>query len=316
MSPEENMAAGHDQRRAGERITWAGIIAELFLIVIKLSAGAVGRSQALIADGLHSASDLVTDFVTLVALRLGRQPEDHGHPYGHGKIEDLAAFVVGLILVAVAGVLAFESVVNFRAGKLPERSLWLIAAAAVSVLVKEVLARATRRVGKRIQSPTLVANAAHHHSDALSSLSALAGVGLYYFFPNLHWADMVAALLVALFIVRAGAEIAWQAARDLVDTAPGGERVEEIRAFVATVPGVRNLRRLRGRTYAQRMALDLDIEVDPDLSVHDGHEIAEELSSRVREAFPEVYDLMVHTEPLEPPHESNESGNPGNPPGA
>ncbi len=294
------MGAGHDQRRAGERVTWLGIVAELFLIVTKLTAGAIGRSQALVADGIHSASDLVTDFVTLVALRLGRQPEDHEHPYGHGKIEDLAAFVVGLILVAVAGFLAFEAVADYRAGHLPERSLWLIAAAATSVLVKEGLARATKRVGVRIQSPTLIANAAHHRSDVLSSLSALAGVGLYYFFPHLHWADMAAALFVALFIVKAGGEIAWQAARDLVDTAPSGERVEEIRDFAAAVPGVLALRRLRGRSYAQRMALDLDIEVEPTLSVHDGHEIAEELSRRVREAFPEVYEVMVHTEPHEP----------------
>ncbi len=282
---------------AGERITWIGIVAELLLIGIKLTAGVFGRSQALIADGIHSASDLVTDVVTLVALRLGRQPEDHEHPYGHGKIEDLAAFLVGIALVMVALLLAWSAIGDFRDGHLPEQSLWLVGAAALSVLVKEVLARATRRVGERIHSPTLVANSVHHRSDVYSSLSALAGLGLFYLYPRFHWADMVAAILVALFIVHAGLRIAWDAARDLVDTAPGGERIEEIRAYALGVPGVCSLRRLRGRSYAQRIALDLDIEVESGISVRTGHEIAEALSLGVRRTFPEVYEVMVHVEP-------------------
>lgn len=305
MTPVVSDAVRQSEQRAGERITWIGIAAEVFLIAMKLTAGGIGRSQALIADGVHSASDLVTDFVTLVALRMGRQPGDQDHPYGHGKVEDLAAFVVGLVLVVVAALLAVKAVADHRAGKLPERSLWLILAAAVSVLVKEVLTRATRQVGERIKSPTLLANAAHHRSDSLSSFSALAGVSLFYFAPRYHWADMVAALMVAFFIVLAGIRIAWEAARDLVDTAPSGERVVEIRALVLTIPGVLALRRLRGRSYAQRMALDLDIEVDPGISVDAGHYIAEDLSRRVRESYPEVYEVMVHTEPHEPRDDAN-----------
>jgi cation diffusion facilitator family transporter len=287
------------EQAAGERITWIGIAAEILLIAVKLTTGVLGRSQALVADGIHSASDLVTDLVTLVALRLGSQPGDREHPYGHGKIEDLAAFLVGIALVVVALLLAWTAIGDFRAGLVPERSLWLVAAAALSVIVKELLARATLRVGRRILSPTLVANAAHHRSDVYSSLSALAGLGLFYFYPRFHWADMAAAIFVALFIVHAGLRIAWQAARDLVDTAPGGERIEEIRGFVLAVTGVRSLRRLRGRSYAQRMALDLDIEVEPGITVKEGHDIAEALSLGVRRAFPEVYEVMVHVEPHE-----------------
>ncbi len=289
------------EQKAGERITWIGIAAEFLLIGVKLSAGFTGRSQALIADGVHSASDLVTDLVTLVALRLGRQPEDSEHPYGHGKIEDLAAFVVGIALVLVALLLAWSAIGDFRVGRVPEQSLWLVGAAALSVLVKEALARATVKVGKRILSPTLIANAAHHRSDVYSSLSALAGLGLFYLNPRFYWADMVAAIFVALFIVNAGFRIAWQAARDLVDTAPGGEQVEGIRGHGLALPGVLGLRRLRGRSYAQRMALDLDIEVASDISVEQGHDIAEALSLSIRQAFPEVYEIMVHVEPLEEP---------------
>jgi len=295
----------HREYRDGERITWVGIVAELLLIVLKLSVGLLARSQALVADAAHSASDLVTDFVTLVGLRLGRAPLDREHPYGHGKIEDLAALLVGLVLIGVAVVLAVQAIASLAGDKAPERSLWLLAAAGLSILVKEMLARATSRVARRLGSPTLAANAAHHRSDALSSVSAFLGLGLFLLHPDFHWADGVAALAVAGFIVRSGVRIIRESGRDLVDTAPGGERVDEIRAFAAAVDGVRVLRRLRGRHYAQRIALDLDIEVDPGLTVRESHDIAERLSALIRDAFPAVYEVMVHTEPHlpdEPPH--------------
>ena len=293
------------ERRDGERVTWLSIVAELVLIALKLTVGLLGRSQALVADAAHSASDLVTDFVTLVGLRLGRAPRDREHPYGHGKFEDLAALVVGLALLGVAVLLAVDAVRSLAGDKTPERSLWLLAAAGVSILVKEFLARLTYRVARRLSSPTLAANAAHHRSDALSSVSAFLGLGLFLVHPEFHWADGMAALVVAAFIVRSGLRIIRETGRDLVDTAPSGDRVDEIRRFVEGVDGVRALRRLRGRHYAQRLALDLDIEVDPGLTVREGHDIAERLSARIRAEFPSVYEVMVHTEPHlpgGPPH--------------
>jgi len=281
----------------GERVTWLGIGSELVLATVKLLAGWVGHSQALLVDGIHSLSDLVSDFVTLFALGLGRKPRDPNHPYGHGKFEDLATLLIGLILIVVAAYMAVHAVTAFREGNLPERRFWLPAVALLSVLVKEWLYRITRRVGDELRSPTLIANAWHHRSDALSSLATLVGIGLFVIHPGFTWADMAAAILVAAFIVRAGGKICWQAVRDLVDTAPRGEHISEIEACARGIAGVENLRRPRGRYYAQRVALDLDIEVRPTLSVQEGHDIAQRVEEEILGRFPEVYHVMVHVEP-------------------
>ena len=211
-----------------ERITWLGVVAEIILATIKIMAGTWGRSQALLVDGIHSLSDLLSDFITLAALRLGRKPRDDRHPYGHGKIEDLATLSIGTMLLAVALGFAWRAIGSYREGVLPEHSFWLPAVALLSVFGKEWLYRITYREGVRIGSPVLLANAWHHRSDALSSLASLAGLTLYLLAPRFGWADLAAALVVTLFILRAGIKICWDATRDLADTAPSQERSDEI----------------------------------------------------------------------------------------
>ena len=280
-----------------ERITWVGIGAEVILVFAKILVGAKSHSQALIVDGIHSLSDLLTDFITLVALRLGRKPRDDRHPYGHGKIEDLAALSIGTLLLIVALGFAWRAIAGYREGMLPERSFWMPAVAFLSIVVKEWLFRITKREGERISSPVILANAWHHRSDAFSSVASLAGVSLYLISDRFQWADLAAALFVTLFILRAGIKICADATRDLADTAPPAERSEAITAFVLTLGGVERLREIRGRHYAQRIALDLDIEVDPRISVAEGHRIAQLVEDRVLEEFSEVYTVMVHVEP-------------------
>jgi cation diffusion facilitator family transporter len=265
----------------------------------KMSVGIWGRSQALLVDGIHSLSDLLSDFITLVGLRLGRQPRDNRHPYGHGKIEDLATLSIGTLLLIVAVVLAVRAVGTFLEGILPERTLWLPAVALLSIFVKEGLFRVTRREGERISSPLLMANAWHHRSDAYSSIASLAGVGLYVINPRFTWADLVAALLVTLFILHAGIKICWAATLDLADTAPPQARNEEIAGHVKKIPGVQRLREIRGRHYAQRIALDLDVQVEARLSVAEGHQIAQRVEDEILARFDDVYTVMVHIEPHE-----------------
>jgi cation diffusion facilitator family transporter len=285
----------------GKLVTWLGIWSDLVLVVVKIAAGLLGRSQALLADGIHSLSDLVTDFITLLALGLGRKPRDREHHYGHGKIEDLAALGVGMILIAIAVFMAIHAVTAWRAGLFPERSVWLIVAAMFSLLVKGWLARITRRVGQELKSPSLLSNAAHHRSDALSSLATVIGVGLFLIVPRFTWADMASAILVSLFIVHAGAVIVIQAGRDLVDTSPPEEQMAEIRLFIGEIPGVRRVGLLRGRLYAMRLALDLDIEVESTLSVQQGHEISQRVEELLLDRFGEILAVMVHVEPFEEP---------------
>ncbi|MDP6796855.1 MAG: cation diffusion facilitator family transporter [Candidatus Krumholzibacteria bacterium] len=281
-----------------EQVTWWGIWSNVGLFLIKTLAGYFGRSQVLLADGVHSLSDLVSDLLALVALRLGRKPKDSQHPYGHGKIEDLGAFLVGLFLFCVAFGIAIKAVWYGWEGVLPERSVWLVLVALVSVLGKEWLFRLTLRVGEEHSSATLMANAWHHRSDAISSLASVFGTAVFLFFPNAAWLDSLAAIAVALFIGKSAWGIIRDSARDLVDTAPPAERLREFEEKALELRGVKGLRALRGRYYSRQIALDLDIEVDGSLSVNDGHEIARQLRRKILDTCPDVYRVMVHVDPL------------------
>jgi cation diffusion facilitator family transporter len=293
-------------RLTPEGVTWLGLWSNVLLFVAKTGAGLAGRSQVLLADGIHSLSDLVSDAVALVALRLGRMPEDPAHPYGHGKIEDLAALFVGLLLAVVALGIAIRAVFSLREGVEPERSPWLFLVAVVSVLIKEGLFHLTQRVGRRESSATLLANAWHHRSDAVSSLATVLGTGLFLLDERLVWADGASALVVAAFILRAAWNIARDAARDLVDTAPGAEQMDRLADAVRRVPGVVGLAGIRGRYYSQRIILDLEIEVEGSITVEAGHDVALKVRSCILEKFPEVLEVMVHVDPCA----SDSSGKP------
>ncbi|MCP4544980.1 MAG: cation transporter [bacterium] len=286
-----------EDRTSGERVTWLGLWGNVLLVIAKIAVGVFGRSQALIADGVHSLTDLVSDFITLAALKVSGRPRDRNHQYGHGKVEDLAALAVGLILVITAIMLGRHALLVLQSGLAPKRSFLLLATAMVSVLIKEWLHQRTRRVGRQLDSPTLLANAAHHRSDALSSLATVVGIGLYLVHPAFLWADTAAALIVAVLIIYAGVKICLQACRDLMDTAPSASRTGEVEKFVSSLPGVCSLNGMRARLYAGHMALDLEIGVQHDLSVLAGHDIAQNVEERILEQFPIVYDVMVHIEP-------------------
>jgi len=287
-------------RNTPERVTWIGLWSNVGLFVVKTAAGILGRSQVLLADGIHSLSDLVSDFVTLVALRLGRKPGDKRHPYGHGKIEDMAAFIVGLILVVVAVGIIWKAAGSFRAGDLPSRSPWLVIVAAFSVLVKELLFRFTLHVGKADNSSTLIANAWHHRSDALSSLATVVGTGLFLISERFTWADSASAVVVALLVGKAAWDIIREAVLDLIDTAPDETRLDAFRERILSVEGVEGVANIQGRFYSRRLALDVDIEVAGTLSVDSGHDLAVRVKDLLIQEYPEVYTVMVHVDPVAP----------------
>ena len=184
-----------DLERAGHRVTWTGAGVNAFLVVLKLAGGLLGNSQALVADAVHSVSDFVTDAVVLIGLSLGRRAPDESHHFGHGRIETLASALVGLSLIGVAIGLGWRAGQDILAGG-GSRPTWLaVVVAAVSVVAKEVLFQLTIRVGRRIHSPVVVANAWHHRSDALSSVAVLVGVGATLIRPDWHVLDAFAALL-------------------------------------------------------------------------------------------------------------------------
>jgi len=280
----------------GEGATLAGSLVTVCLVLVKLAAGILGHSAALVADALHSVSDLCNDAVVFLGYRWGRRPEDASHPYGHGKVETLATVIVGGVLVAVGLSLGGRSLAGLF-GPPPAQAPGLIAlaAAAVSIVAKEAIYRRTIRVARRLDSRLLMANAWDHRSDVFASTAALLGVGGARM--GLTWADAAAAMVVCVFIVRMGWQFGWPSLLDLVDTSPGEELHRQIAAAVEDVTGVHGYHDLRTRRLGRDVFVDVDIEVDPELNVIQGHDVARAVKQALLTQVRGVRDAMVHVEP-------------------
>lgn len=281
----------------GEGVTLGGSVLNLGLVLVKLAAGVLGHSTALIADAFHSLSDLASDLVVLFGYRVGRMPEDDQHPYGHGKVETLCTAVVGGILIAAGLGLGGSAIVALLTGA-PARppaavALW---AALASVLLKELLYQWTARVAASAESRLILANAWHHRSDAFSSVAALVGVAGARW--GAGWMDAAAALVVCLFVVKVGWDLGWQAVRDLVDTSLDTGLTSRIAELVSGVEGVRRFHDLRSRRLGKDILVDVDVEVDPDLNVIQGHDVARAVRAALLTGVRNVRDAMVHVEPL------------------
>lgn len=289
--------------RAGRRVTWVGIGVNLFLIAVKFWAGVVGRSQALVADAVHSVSDLASDLAVLMGLHFGAAPADANHPFGHGRLETLASLGVGLALVVTALLMAWEAVDLLRGPPLPAPDWLAPAAAGLSLLMKEALYHYTMRVGRRLDSRAVMANAWHHRSDALSSLAALLGTALAVF--NSAWAaaDPLAALAVSALILWAGGQVTLGALSELVDTAPDQSVARTILRCARQVPGVRDVHDVRVRLSAGRYLVELHVAVPAELSVRDGHRISEEVADCLRAEVPKLSQVTIHLDPWEGPPE-------------
>jgi len=278
------------------RITLIGALVNILLAAAKIVFGIIGSSQSLIADGVHSLSDLASDAIVIVAAKHGSQDADEDHPYGHARIE--TAFTVGLgaLLIAVAGGILFDAVDRlFQTQRLLHPGVLALVVAALSVLSKEVLYRYTLHVARKVRSNLLHANAWHHRSDAISSVVVI--IGIAGSMAGLHYLDAIAAAGVALMIAKIGWDLSWSSLKELVDTGLDPERVETIRNCILNVDGVRTLHMLRTRRMGQDALVDVHIMVPPRLSVSEGHHIGETVRSRVIREVDEVTDVMVHIDP-------------------
>jgi cation diffusion facilitator family transporter len=281
----------------GEGVTLGGSLLNLVLVLVKMVAGVVGHSSALVADALHSLSDLASDIVVLFGYRVGRMPEDNIHPYGHGRVETLCTAVVGGVLVAVGLGLGAGAVATILTPTPPGRpeavALWV---AVGSIAVKEFLYRWTLKVATASESSLLLANAWHHRSDALSSGVAL--VGLAGARWGAGWMDSAAAMVVCLLVVKVGWDLGWQAVRDLMDSAADPTLLARIEATIASVDGVRAHHDLRTRRLGKDLLVDVDVEVDPELNVIQGHDLARAVRTALVKGVKNVRDAMVHVEPV------------------
>jgi cation diffusion facilitator family transporter len=278
--------------REGQRVTWVGAGVNLVLVAVKFVLGFWGRSQALIADAVHSVSDLATDAVVLLGVRAGRKAPDQDHHFGHARIETVASAVVG-----VAAFLAYDAGYNVYHHTEHHPNWLAVIGAAVSIVVKEILYHYTVRAGRRIKSPVVVANAWHHRSDALSSVAVLFGVAAAQIDPGWHVLDAYAALVVALLITGVGLRVLWRAFKEMTDTAPPPEILENMRACARSVEGVIDEHDLKVRSSGGIYHLHIHITVKGDLTVRQGHAIAKEVERCLLTDIDDVGEVIVHVDP-------------------
>jgi len=284
------------------KVTLIGSAIDFILGVVKIIVGWLANSQALIADGVHSFSDLLTDFLVLYAAKHSHKAADEEHPYGHGRIETLATVGLGVILIVIACGIAYDSV---RRINKPELLLELgglaLMIAVLSIISKEWIYRYTVAAARRLHSDMLLANAWHSRSDAISSIVVVIGIaGAMHGYPYL---DAVAAVAVAVMIAKIGASLVRSSSQELIDRALDKDESNVIRAHILKVKGVRSLHMLRSRKSAGDAFIDVHIQVDPRLSVSEGHQIGEAVRRRLLDSVDVVSDVTVHIDP-----ENDESG--------
>jgi len=291
--PREGSFAAGDRLRALSGVTVLAAVANLVLVVVKGGAGLLGGSSVLVADAVHSLSDLTTDMVALFSLRVAAKPPDEEHPYGHGRYETLGTIIVGVVLLGAAVGIGWEASSRFGQSVVPAGiTLWV---AGLSIVVKEALFQITIRAGRRHQSPLVVANAWHQRSDALSSVAALAGIaGARMGFPIL---DPAAAVVVAALIAKMAVSLLAGAVREVTDTALQREMLHDLGAGIRRLPGVVNLHELRARRMGPRILVDLHVQVDASTTVSDGHQVAERVRQFVFRAHGGVSEVLVHIDP-------------------
>jgi cation diffusion facilitator family transporter len=282
--------------RQVRKVTLVGAVVDLLLGVVKILVGFTANSQALIADGVHSLSDLATDFLVLFAAKHAHRKADDEHPYGHGRIETVATVALGVALVIVALGICYDAVRRLLDPGLLLHPGWLaLAVAFISVVSKEIIYQYTARVARRLRSKMLEANAWHSRSDAISSIVVVIGVaGSMAGFPYL---DAIAAVAVALMIAKIGWDLLWKSLQELIDTALDPAEVDKIRKTILGVGSVRACHMLRTRHSGSDVLVDVHILVDPVLSVSEGHQIGESVRARLMESLEDVSDVTVHIDP-------------------
>ncbi len=288
-------AHSHTRFHAAQKSTWISVGVNVLLTVLQIVIGIFGKSQALIADGLHSLSDLLSDFLVLWANRASSRAADATHPYGHARIETAATLALGIALTLLGLALLWGAGIKLQdpaaMGAVHVATLYI---ALFTLVAKELLYRYLMAVAKRVKSKLLAANAWHSRSDAASSLVVVVGIG-----GNLlgfHFLDLVAALIVAFLIARMGVKMAWEAMSELIDTGLDEAALATIREAILNTPGVLGLHELRTRRMGNQALVDAHILVDPRISVSEGHYIAEAARRRVLDNA-EVLDVMVHIDP-------------------
>lgn len=278
------------------KVTLIGSAIDLSLGVAKIIVGVIGSSQALIADGIHSLSDLATDGLVLFAVKHGSREADEKHPYGHGRIETLSTVILGAALVAVAIGIAYDAILRLMHPELLPHPGWLaLTVAVISVGSKEWIYHYTMRTADKFNSNLLRANAWHSRSDAISSVVVV--IGVLGSMNGLNYLDAVAAIVVGIMVAKIGADLVWQSIQELIDTAMEPEQIEKICNAIQSVDGVQALHMLRTRRMGSDGMVDVHILVNSKISVSEGHRIGDTVRAQIIREVDDVTDVMVHIDP-------------------
>jgi len=277
------------------RVTIWGLFVNISLIIIKIAGGLVVGSAALIADGIHSVSDLSTDLVVILGIKLSDRPADEDHAYGHGKYETFAASFVGTALVGVGFYIAARAGVAIYDKQEYFPGFVVLVVALISIASKEVIYRITHKVARRVKSTALYANAWHHRSDALSSVAVLFGgaAGI------LGWGygDRVAALVVGLMVATVGLNALWKVFLELCEGSISNEEQSSIAKAIENVPGVKSWHRLRTRLVGRQVFMDVHVQVDAQLSVVESHRICNKVERAINDSVERPVNVVIHCEP-------------------
>lgn len=293
----------NERAKEAIRITYVGVAVNVVLVVVKFAAGVLGNSQAMIADAVHSLSDFATDIAVLIGIRYSRKPKDADHAYGHGKYETLVAALVGVTLFFVGlkiGLGAIHTLFDAMRGEsVPKPAQIAFWAAIISIISKEILYRKTVLVGRRIENDSVVANAWHHRSDALSSIGTALGIGLATFL-GAQWTimDPIAAIVVSFLLLKVSTEIVKEQIGSLTERSLSADVHDEIEAMALSFPDISYPHNLRTRSVGKTIVIDLHVRVNPEMRVADAHAVVSKLEDKLHERFGEDTIANVHIEPL------------------
>jgi len=284
------------------KVTLVGFWINLALVTLKLFFGYYGHSDALVADGYHSLSDFITDFIVLFLVGIAYKTADKGHPYGHGKYETVASVMIGIILIIIAFFIGTGSIIRiidvFNGKVLMRPDIWTIIIAFSSIVLKEFCYRYTVHIGHKISSTALIANALHHRSDAYSSIAALIGISLSFILGE-SWRilDPIASVIVAVFIGISAFSIVKSAMQELLEISLPEKQISDIFEIIRSVPEVKKVHNLRSRRNGHSYIVDVNIHVDGNMTIQKAHGVADEVERRLNHSFGQDMIIYVHVEP-------------------
>ncbi len=283
-----------------DRIIAIGFWVNALLMIMKLSAGYFGGSEAVFADGMESACDFIAIGSTMIALKIGRKPYDANHPYGHGRAESLSAVIVSLVIFGTGGWILYNSVMTIIRAEYSPPQMIAVVAAFLTILIKEWLYRFSMKTGSSLESPALLAVAKDHRKDAVTSVATLIGVSAAYF--GIAIMDPLAAGLTSFFIFHIGWETFKSAAHDLMDGQTDETVLAAITALAEEVNGVEHVHEIKGRRSGQYLIIDLKLDMDPEMTVKESHRIATAVKKVIFDSYPNMGDVMIHINPHEEEH--------------